>query len=77
MKPHELITKSVLEAAVLRRVSYLDGPGFCKACGCEQGGCEPEAADYECKSCGAHEVFGAEDILRDFENAENDHAGKI
>jgi hypothetical protein len=37
--------------------------GFCLKCGHEQGGCEPNAQNYKCESCGEHEVFGAERIL--------------
>ena len=34
--------------------------GFCKKCGAERDGCEPDARDYECYDCGAHAVDGAE-----------------
>lgn len=37
--------------------------GFCLACGFEQHGVEPDAEGYACESCGAHEVWGAEQIL--------------
>ena len=39
------------------------GAGFCTACGEEQGGCEPDAKNYECESCGERMVFGAEQLL--------------
>ena len=39
------------------------GVGFCKACGEEQYGCEPDARNYECETCGEYEVFGAEELL--------------
>ena len=37
--------------------------GYCLACGEEQSGCEPDARNYECESCGEHKVFGAEECL--------------
>ena len=37
--------------------------GFCLACGAEQGGVEPDGRRYECVSCGAPKVFGAEELL--------------
>ena len=37
--------------------------GFCKACGSEQGGCEPDARNYECESCGEIAVDGVEELL--------------
>ncbi len=37
--------------------------GFCIVCGFEQGGCEPDARKYECEDCGAHSVYGAEELL--------------
>ena len=40
-----------------------DNIGICLSCGEEQDGCEPDARDYECESCGARKVYGAEEIL--------------
>ena len=40
-----------------------DYVGFCLACGEEQDGCEPDARQYECETCGEHQVHGAEEIL--------------
>lgn len=37
--------------------------GFCKACGELAMGCEPDARNYECLSCGESQVFGAEELL--------------
>lgn len=48
---------------VIDAVSEDDGIGFCKACGEEQFGCEPDARNYECESCGENQVFGAEELL--------------
>lgn len=36
--------------------------GFCLACGTEQDGVEPDARKYKCDACGAHKVYGAEEI---------------
>lgn len=40
-----------------------DMAGFCRACGNEQYGCEPDARKYVCESCGAKEVYGAQELL--------------
>jgi len=40
-----------------------DYGGFCKACGAEAYGVEPDARDYPCEECGAHKVFGAEELI--------------
>lgn len=37
--------------------------GICIECGEEQGGCEPDARERECESCGAFKVYGAEEII--------------
>ena len=37
--------------------------GICGSCGHEQEGCEPDARNYECDSCGKNTVFGAEEAL--------------
>jgi len=37
--------------------------GFCRHCGAEAYGVEPDAHEYECDVCGAFEVFGAEELL--------------
>lgn len=40
-----------------------NGAGFCIACGAWRDCCEPDATEYECEECGAHEVYGAAEIL--------------
>lgn len=40
--------------------------GFCMSCGNDQPGCEPDARKYECESCGAREVYGAQELLITF-----------
>jgi len=37
--------------------------GFCTECGAERDGCEPDARNYPCESCGQHAVMGAEELL--------------
>lgn len=45
-----------------RRLTTLDSPGFCMACGNEQEGCEPDARKYVCEACGEKQVYGSEEI---------------
>lgn len=40
-----------------------DGAGFCRDCGAENSGVEPDASGYPCEICGARRVAGAEQIL--------------
>ena len=37
--------------------------GGCIACGEQQYGCEPDARNYECESCGERQVFGLEELV--------------
>lgn len=37
--------------------------GFCLACGAEHGCVEPDARKYHCTCCGAHKVYGAEELI--------------
>lgn len=37
--------------------------GFCLSCGEQANPVEPDACEYECESCGEHQVFGAEELL--------------
>ena len=60
---HKSITIERILDAVERQTTGLDNPGFCLACGEEQEGCEPDARGYECESCGAMKVYGAEELL--------------
>lgn len=63
MKPHFSITEERILEACERRMTSLDDPGFCLACGNEQGGCEPDARRHRCEACGEHQVYGAEELL--------------
>lgn len=60
---HSSITSDRIMEAVDRRDISLDNPGICIACGADQEGCEPDARNYECESCGEFQVFGAEELL--------------
>lgn len=48
---------------VMAAVEDDDGTGFCLACGAQASGCEPDARDYQCDSCGEKRVFGAMEVL--------------
>jgi hypothetical protein len=61
---HPSITAERVTEAVERQLTSLENSGFCLACGAEASdGCEPDAEQYECASCGEHAVYGAEEIL--------------
>jgi hypothetical protein len=63
MKLHPSITINRIEEAVERRMSSIDNPGFCIACGEDADGCEPDAREYECEACGENAVYGADELL--------------
>jgi hypothetical protein len=60
---HPTITDARVIDAVERQQHDTDNPGFCLRCGAEQEGCEPEAEQYRCESCGQRAVYGAEQVL--------------
>ena len=49
--------------AVLEAAQADDNLGFCLYCGEQAMGVEPDARRYRCESCGAHSVYGAEELL--------------
>ena len=57
------VSPEQIMAAVERQMHDLDNPGFCIACGAEADGCEPDARNYKCESCGERQVFAAEELL--------------
>lgn len=59
---HASLTDATIAEACRRRMSSLDNPAFCLVCGCENNA-EPDARNVECESCGAEQVFGAEELL--------------
>lgn len=56
------MAKPTLEQ-IMEAVEEDDNTGFCIACGEQAYGVEPDARNYECESCGAKKVFGAEELL--------------
>jgi len=40
-----------------------DYPGFCLACGSDHDSVEPDARKYHCTDCGAHKVYGLEELV--------------
>lgn len=60
---HKSITDDAVLDACERHAMTLDNPGFCLVCGNEASGVEPDAENYECESCGAEQVFGADQLL--------------
>ena len=62
MQMHPSITRERVRRAVKRRITSLDDPGFCIACGVEVSGVEPDAREHVCKACGAAAVYGAEEL---------------
>lgn len=57
---HPSITFERVEAAARESMFGLGSTGFCRECGEEREGCEPDAQGYECEACGAHAVDSAE-----------------
>ena len=48
---------------IMNAVAADENLGFCLTCGCETENVEPDARKYQCRSCGAFRVYGAEKIL--------------
>ena len=63
MAIHKSITQDRVIAAVEDAMMSLENPGFCLACGEDAYGCEPDARNYQCESCDAMQVFGAEEVM--------------
>lgn len=55
--------KSVTIDRVMQACESDEYLGFCRACGEEAEGVEPDAQSYECDACGEQEVYGAEELL--------------
>jgi hypothetical protein len=60
---HSSLTDERIGEAVEREMGSLDNPGFCLICGEDAEGVEPDACNYTCESCGAEQVFGAQELL--------------
>ncbi len=63
MKLHKSITTARIIAACEEGTFGMGNPGICIACGDDADGCEPDARNYTCESCGEAQVFGAEELL--------------
>jgi len=48
---------------IMNAIESGDYVGFCRNCGQEANGVEPDARNYVCEECGETEVFGAEELL--------------
>ena len=57
------LPKSLTLEHVVEAVEADENAGFCLKCGEMAYGVEPDARSYECESCGAEQVYGAEEIL--------------
>jgi hypothetical protein len=57
---HPSVTEDRILAAVERRQS---NPGFCLACGDDAYDVEPDARRSVCETCGARQVYSAEELL--------------
>jgi hypothetical protein len=61
------LTKREFEDTVMElakeQMFGMGNDGICLACHNVQGGCEPDARNYECESCGERKVFGAEELV--------------
>ena len=53
----------ISQSHIMRAIESGESIGFCKECGHSQDGCEPDARNYKCESCGAMAVYGAEEML--------------
>lgn len=63
---HSSLTLTRIVNAVKRSMRDDSFPGFCTTCWRKaKQNCEPDARNYPCqfKTCGAHTVFGAEELL--------------
>ena len=63
MKLHQSITPDRVLLAVEEGMLGLDDQGFCIECGEDAYEVEPDARKYECESCGAKAVYGAQELL--------------
>ena len=62
-KPVKRVKPKVTIKQVMAAIEADDNLGFCIACGAEAYCVEPDAREYECESCGAKAVYGAEELL--------------
>ena len=60
---YSIVDSERLLEAVEEQMFGDGNPGFCIKCGEEHDGCEPDARNYPCDSCGGKTVFGASELL--------------
>ena len=48
---------------LMGQVESDNNAGFCLACGAEHDSVEPDARKYHCTDCGAHKVYGCEELI--------------
>ena len=60
---HPTVTAERVMELCQRRMTSLDNPGICFACGEEAEGVEPDARRYICEACGEPRVYGCEDAM--------------
>jgi hypothetical protein len=63
IKLHESITEERVIEAVERYNRTLENPGFCRLCGHENWGVEPDARNNPCERCGGSFVAGAQELM--------------
>ena len=59
----KLVTEDEILEAAQEQMFGMGNDGFCLACGEMQDGCEPDARNYKCESCGRLWVYGATEII--------------
>ena len=60
-KRHPSVTAERVMEMWERRMTSLDNPGICFACGAEADAVEPDARRYQCEACGEPRVYGCEE----------------
>lgn len=57
------ITPERIQQAAEEALFGLGNPGFCKACGEDYEGIEPDGGPVECPECGEFQVFGSMEFM--------------
>ena len=70
--PKEVTEEELLDL-VKGEMFGLENDGICQACGSIQGGCEPDAQNYECEAFGNGETMAASKALLSACRAMRDH----
>ena len=63
MAHHQSITDDRIHDAAEEAICGLGNPGFCKACGADYDGIEPDGGPVECPECGEFQVYGTMEFL--------------